>query len=42
VLRYYESFGIDQIAQTLRLSPNSVKTHLRRGLVALERKLGQQ
>ena len=41
VLRYYESFGIDQIAQTLRLSPNSVKTHLRRGLDSLEHKLEQ-
>jgi RNA polymerase sigma-70 factor (sigma-E family) len=39
VLRYYHELGIDDIAATLGVSPNSVKTHLRRGLVAMERRL---
>lgn len=40
VLRYYFDSGIAEIAETLSISPNSVKTHLKRGLVALERRLG--
>ncbi len=36
VLRYYDELGIDDIAETLGLSRNSVKTHLTRGLRALE------
>ena len=39
-LRYFEELGIDAIATTLGLSPNSVKTHLKRGLVSMERALG--
>ena len=39
VLRYYHELGIDDIAATLSISANSVKTHLRRGLAALERSL---
>jgi RNA polymerase sigma factor (sigma-70 family) len=39
VLRYYHELGIDDIAATLELSPNSVKTHLKRGLANLERGL---
>jgi RNA polymerase sigma-70 factor (sigma-E family) len=39
VLRYYDELGIDEIAETLGISRNSVKTHLGRGLDALERKL---
>jgi len=39
VLRYYDELGIDDIAATLGISRNSVKTHLGRGLDALERKL---
>jgi RNA polymerase sigma factor (sigma-70 family) len=34
-LRYFEELGIDAIAAVLRVSPNSVKTHLRRGMAAL-------
>jgi RNA polymerase sigma factor (sigma-70 family) len=40
VLRYYEELGIDDIAATLGISRNSVKTHLQRGLAAMERTLG--
>jgi RNA polymerase sigma factor (sigma-70 family) len=40
VLRYYEELGIDDIASTMGISRNSVKTHLRRGLSALEARLG--
>ncbi len=40
VLRYYQELGIDDIAATLRISRNSVKTHLQRGLAALESRLG--
>jgi RNA polymerase sigma factor (sigma-70 family) len=39
VLRYYHELGIADIAVTLSISPNSVKTHLQRGLAALERNL---
>jgi RNA polymerase sigma factor (sigma-70 family) len=39
VLRYYLEQGIPDIAATLGLSVNSVKTHLQRGLRALERRL---
>jgi RNA polymerase sigma factor (sigma-70 family) len=42
VLRYYDELGIDEIAATLELSRNSVKTHLQRGLAALERRLGDE
>jgi RNA polymerase sigma factor (sigma-70 family) len=38
-LRYFEDLGIDAIAATLGLSPNSVKTHLKRAMTALERTL---
>ena len=37
VLRYYEELGIDDIADAMGISRNSVKTHLQRGLAALER-----
>ena len=36
VLRYYEELGIDDIAEAMGISRNSVKTHLQRGLAALE------
>ena len=39
-LRYFEELGVDAIAAQLGLSPNSVKTHLKRGMAALERTLG--
>ena len=39
VLRYYDELGIDDIAVTLGVSRNSVKTHLQRGLAALEARL---
>ena len=39
VLRYYVELGVSEIAETLGLSPNSVKTHLSRGLRALQHRL---
>ena len=39
VLHYYEELSIAEVAETLRISPNSVKTHCRRGLAALEARL---
>ena len=39
ILRYYDELGIDDIAQTLGISRNSVKTHLTRGMRALESQL---
>jgi RNA polymerase sigma-70 factor (sigma-E family) len=36
VLRYYLELPVAEVARTLALSPNSVKTHLQRGLRALE------
>jgi len=41
VLRYYDELGPDEIAATLGISRNSVKTHLQRGLVALESRLAE-
>jgi RNA polymerase sigma-70 factor (sigma-E family) len=40
VLRYYEELGVAEIASTLGISANSVKTHLQRGLRSLEGSLG--
>lgn len=34
-LRYYEELSVDEVAATLGVSPNSVKTHLRRAIEAL-------
>ena len=42
VLRYYEELGIDDIAEAMGISRNSVKTHLQRGLAALEQRLGER
>ena len=39
VLRYYQELGIEDVAATLGISPNSVKTHLKRAMVAMERRL---
>lgn len=41
VLRYYDELGPDEIATTLGISRNSVKTHLQRGLAALEARLSE-
>ena len=42
VLRYWSDLGDQQIAVELGISVNSVKTHLRRGLVAMEKQLGSR
>ena len=39
VLRYYVELPVPEIAATLGLSPNSVKTHLQRGLKSLKAEL---
>jgi RNA polymerase sigma-70 factor (sigma-E family) len=39
VLRYYVELPVAEIAATLGLSPNSVKTHLQRGLKSLKAEL---
>ena len=39
VLRYTEDLAVDDIAAALSISPGSVKTHLHRGLAALENAL---
>jgi RNA polymerase sigma-70 factor (sigma-E family) len=41
VLRYYDELGVDEIADNLGISRNSVKTHLQRGLAALEAALAE-
>lgn len=40
-LRYFEELSIDGIATTLGVSVNSVKTHLRRAMAALDRTLAE-
>ena len=40
VLRHYYEAGIAEIADTLGISENSVKTHLKRGMASLEDRLG--
>lgn len=40
-LRYFEELSIDGIASTLGVSANSVKTHLKRAMAALDRDLGE-
>jgi RNA polymerase sigma factor (sigma-70 family) len=40
-LRYFEELSVDRIAATLGLSVNSVKTHLKRAMVALDRALSE-
>jgi len=42
VLRYYDDLGIDDIASTLGISRNSVKTHLGRALDRLEHDLAAE
>jgi RNA polymerase sigma-70 factor (sigma-E family) len=42
VLRYYDDLGIDDIAATLGISRNSVKTHLGRALRTLEGDLASE
>ncbi len=39
ILRYYDELGVDAIADALSISRNSVKTHLTRGVRAMERVL---
>ncbi len=39
VLHYYEELSIAEVAETLHISTNSVKTHCRRGLASLESRL---
>lgn len=41
ILRYYEELSISEVAETLHISKNSVKTHCRRGLATLESRLGE-
>jgi DNA-directed RNA polymerase specialized sigma24 family protein len=40
VLRYYLELSPPEIAETLGLSVNSVKTHQRRGMAAMQDRLG--
>lgn len=40
-LRYFEELGVEAIASTLGLSPNSVKTHLKRAMATLTRTLSR-
>ena len=40
VMRHYYEAGIAEIAETFGISQNSVKTHLKRGMAALEARLG--
>lgn len=42
VLRYWGDLGDRDIARELGISVNSVKTHMRRGLAAMEKRLGSR
>jgi RNA polymerase sigma factor (sigma-70 family) len=39
ILRFYAAIGIEEIADTLGISTNSVKTHLKRAMVHLRAEL---
>jgi RNA polymerase sigma-70 factor (sigma-E family) len=41
-LRYYYDLTERETAETLGISPNSVKTHCRRGLATLEKRVGER
>jgi len=41
VLRFYEDLSVDQIARDLGMRPGTVKSHLHRALVTLERRLAE-
>jgi RNA polymerase sigma-70 factor (ECF subfamily) len=41
VLKYYMELPVNEIAETLGLSVNTVKTHLRRGMSELGKRLGE-
>jgi RNA polymerase sigma factor (sigma-70 family) len=41
-LRYLEEYSVEQIASTLGVSANSVKTHLKRGMEHLREQLGER
>lgn len=41
-LRYQEDLGVEEIAETLEMPPNTVKSHLRRGLLTLREQLAPQ
>lgn len=42
VLRFFLELSEREIAENLNISPNSVKTHTRRGMAALEKLLGDE
>ena len=42
ILRYYEDMPTAKIAQTLRCSENTVRTHIRRSLLALRKRLADK
>jgi RNA polymerase sigma factor (sigma-70 family) len=42
VMRYLCDLGVAEVAATLRISENSVKTHLRRAMVTLRAQLGDE
>lgn len=42
LLRFYFELSEREIAQTLDISPNSVKTHCRRGMAAMRERLGEE
>lgn len=42
VLRYFQDFKISEISEVMEMSDNTVKSHIRRGILSLKKSLGEE